>query len=95
VRRINTSGTYDLRLKMPVNVTMKEPRTSVVGRESDRHIITGITNTNNVPPWGIDVVVSGTSGATNNIECVAMQMDRMGSPYSTSGHGQFDSGIER
>ena len=62
---------------MPVNVAVEEPRARIVGEETDRDIIPSVTNTHDVPNNRVVKVVGRATGATDDMEVVAVQMNRM------------------
>ena len=52
---------------------MKDPRASVVRDESDRDVIVGLTNADNISQHRVDVVVSGASRAADDMEVMLMK----------------------
>jgi hypothetical protein len=62
---------------MPIDMTMEEPGTRIVGEEPDGDVIPSITGTHNISNDGIVEVVGRVSGATDHIEVVSMQMNRV------------------
>lgn len=62
---------------MPVNVAMKEPWARIIRLEPERHVVRVRTNANCVSSDRIDVIIRGTARDADDIECVAVQMERM------------------
>ena len=61
---------------MPVNVTMEEPRTSVVRLESERDIVGSSTNVQHVASDGVGIVVHGASCGTDDVKGVLQIRER-------------------
>lgn len=62
---------------MPVNVAMKEPWARIIRLEPERHVVRVRTDIDRVSSDRINVIVRGTARDADNIECVAVQMERM------------------
>ena len=62
---------------MPVNVAVEEPRSGIVGDETNRDVIPSSTNTHDITKNGVVKVVGRVTGAAHHMEVVAMQMNRM------------------
>jgi hypothetical protein len=60
---------------VPVDVTVKEPRSRVVGEEPNRNIISWSADAHDVTDDRVDKVVCRVTSATDDMECVAVQMD--------------------
>ena len=60
---------------MPVNVTVEEPRARVVRLEPNRDIIARIPDAHNVTDDGVIIVIGRVARATDNVECVTVQVD--------------------
>ena len=58
-------------------MAMEEPGTRIVGEEPYSDVIPSITDTHNISNDGVVEVVGRVSGATDHIEVVSMQMNRM------------------
>jgi hypothetical protein len=52
---------------------MKNPRPSIVSDESDRNVIVGLTNADNISQHRVDIVVSGASRAADDMEVMLMK----------------------
>jgi len=62
---------------MPVNMTMKEPRTSVVGYEPDGNIAPGVADVDDVSSHGVHVVRYGIGAcAFDDGEGMTVQVGR-------------------
>ena len=59
---------------------MHDPRARVVGSEANRNVVACIPDVDDVALNGVRKVVGAAPGATNDAECVAVQMDRMLGP---------------
>lgn len=59
-----------LPLKMPINVTMEEPRAWIVCYEANGDIIGSGTDTNRIPSDRVCKVVSRAAGDSDNIKCM-------------------------
>ncbi len=62
---------------MPVNVAVEEPGTDIVGEEADRNIVSGSAGAHNVANYGVVEVVRVVSGATDDVEGLSVQVDRV------------------
>jgi hypothetical protein len=56
---------------------MEEPRTRIVREEPDCDVIASIADGHNIPNDGVDEVVRGVASATDHMEIVSMQMNRV------------------
>jgi hypothetical protein len=65
------------RLEMEVNVAVEEPRAWAVGAEADRDVIARRASANHVALRRVGVVVRRLTGTANDVEGVAVQMDRV------------------
>lgn len=59
-----------LRFQVPVNVAMKEPRSSIVSHEAQSYIICLHANADSIPPDGVNKIISCSPGYFHNIEGV-------------------------
>ena len=64
----------DLRSEMPVNMAVQEPWARVVGDETERYIVAGSTDTDDVAPRRVLVVVLLAARDANDVEVVPVQM---------------------
>lgn len=64
----------DLRLEMPVNMTMQDPRTGVVRNEADRNVVRGGSDVDNVAADRVDVVILAGAGDAHDVEGVPVEM---------------------
>jgi hypothetical protein len=71
-----TSKTNSL-YQVPINVTVKEPRSRVVSKEPNRDIISRFTNAHDVADHRVIKVVRRAISAADNMERVSVQVDRM------------------
>jgi hypothetical protein len=62
---------------MPVDVTVEEPRAGVIGKKANCDIIPRVTYTHDIPYNRVDKVVGRVTGATDHVEVVPVQMNRM------------------
>jgi len=62
---------------VPVDVTVEEPRAGVVGKETNRDNIASVTNTHDIPYDRVVKVVGRITSATDHMEVVPVQMNRM------------------
>ena len=64
---------------MPVDVTVEEPRAgvTVVGKETNSDNIASVTNTHDIPYDRVVKVVGRITSATDHMEVVPVQMNRM------------------
>jgi hypothetical protein len=67
----------DRRIQVPIDVAMEEPRSRVVGEETDCDFITSVADTHDVSDDWIDEVVGRVTSATNHVEVMAMQVNRV------------------
>jgi len=62
---------------VPVDVAVEEPRAGVIGKEADCDNIPGVTHTHNIPDNGVVEIVRRVTSATDDMEVVPVQMNRM------------------
>jgi hypothetical protein len=62
---------------VPINVAVEEPRTRVVGLETDRDIIVRVTDADDVAHDGVVEVVRRVSRAADDVEDMSMQVERV------------------
>ena len=55
---------------MPVDVTVEEPGTSIVGAEAEGHVVLASTNAEHVSSNGVHVVVCGAASGADDVESV-------------------------
>jgi len=67
----------DSPFQVPIDVAVREPRSRVVGEESDRHIIPRTSHAHYIADHRVVIVVSRISSAANHVEVVPVQVDRM------------------
>lgn len=60
---------------MPVDMTMQEPRSRVVSHETDCNIVGTTTDADGVTARRVRIVVCRTTGGTNDVEGMAVQME--------------------
>ena len=68
---------------MPVDVAVEEPGPVVVGKEANRNIVPGITNTHDIPDNRVVEVVRYITSAADHIEVVPVQMKGVLLPEAT------------
>ena len=56
-------------------MAVQEPRTGIVSKESDRDIIARVADAHNVTDDGVIEIISRASGAADNVERVAVQIN--------------------
>jgi len=78
-RYVFSKDESETKVKMPVNVTMQEPRTWVIGFEANGNVIAWTANADYIPNDGIVVVVIRAVRTADNGEIMAVKMERMGS----------------
>jgi len=81
--------------EMPVDMTMQEPWTRVVGGETDGNIIPSEACIDHITTRRINVIVSVATRAPNNIKVVPMQMEWMWSARSAPRYRDLDDRIQR
>ena len=59
-------------LQMPIDMTVEEPRTGVVGAETDGDVVGRGTDVDDVPDDGVDVVGLGLARAADDVEVVLL-----------------------
>ena len=69
---------------MPVNVAVEEPGPVVVGKEANRNIVPGITNTHDIPDNRVVEVVRCITSAADHIKVVPVQMKRVLLPEASA-----------
>ena len=57
---------------MPIDMTVEEPRTGVVGAETDGDVVGRGTDVDDVPDDGVDVVGLGLACAADDVEVVLL-----------------------
>ena len=62
---------------MPVDVAVEEPWARVIGKEANCDNIPSITHTHNIPDNGVVEIVRRVTSATDDVEVVPVQMNRM------------------
>ena len=67
----------DGRVQVPIDVAVEEPRTRVVGKETDGDIVARIADTHDITDYGIDEVVRRIPTAADYPEGVPVQMHRV------------------
>ena len=60
-------------VKVPVDVAVEEPRAGVVGRETNRNVVSRRASADSVTLGRVDVVVAVVSGTANDVEGVLLQ----------------------
>ena len=60
---------------MPVDVTMHDPRASVVGAEADSDVVSSCTNADDIALDGVDEVIAAATSATDDTKRVTVQVD--------------------
>ena len=68
---------YDGLGQVPIDVAVEEPRTRVVGEETDGDIVARVADAHDVTDYGIHEVVRRIPSATYNPEGVTVQMHRV------------------
>ena len=63
--------------EVEVDMTVENPRARVVGREAEGNIVATRSDANYITARWVDVVVCSAARGTNNIENVAVQVERM------------------
>ena len=63
------------RRKMPINVTMEEPRARIVSAEPERDIISRSTDVHSVASNRVCIVVRRTACNTNDVKGVTVEME--------------------
>ena len=59
-----------------VDTPMHDPRTSVIGSESNRNIVTGTANTNHITPNRVCIIVRRAASTAHDAEGVLMKLLR-------------------
>jgi len=67
----------ETKLKMPVDMAMQEPRSRIIGFESNSNVVIGTTGAHNIALDGVVEVVISHSSASHDAESMAMEMERM------------------
>ena len=73
----DTRRRYDERFQVPVDVAVEEPRAGVIGEEANCDKIPGVTQIHNIPNNGVVEIVRRATGATDDVEVMPVQMNRM------------------
>ena len=68
---------YDGLGQVPIDMAVEEPRTRVVGKETDGDIVARIADTHDITDYGIDEVVRRIPTAADYPEGVPVQMHRV------------------
>lgn len=69
-KQVLSPGNMCLRFQVPVNVAMKEPRSSIVSHETQSYIIFVIANVDSIPSDGVNKIIRCSPGYFHNIEGV-------------------------
>jgi hypothetical protein len=80
----------DSQLKMPIDVTVKNPWARVVSSPTNSDVITGVPQTDNIATRRVVVVIVGLARCANDIKVVPVQVERVGTACYTSGYGQLN-----
>ena len=62
---------------MPIDVAVEEPRPRIVSEESDRHVIVPVPDAHDIAFDGVIEVISAAAGATDDVEGVSVQVNRV------------------
>ena len=62
---------------MPVDVAVEEPRAGVIGKEANCDNIPSVTHIHNIAENWVVKIVRRVTSATDNVEAVPVQMNRM------------------
>jgi hypothetical protein len=62
---------------VPVDVAVEEPRAGVIGEEANCDDIPSFAHIHNIPDNGVVEIVRRVTSATNDVEVVPVQMNRM------------------
>jgi len=62
---------------VPVDVAVEEPRAGIIGKEANCDIIPSLTHIHNIPDNGVEEIVRRATSATDDVEVVPVQMNRM------------------
>ena len=60
---------------MPVDMAMHEPWTRVIGEETERHFVSPLSDSYDIPTNGILEVILLASSYTNDIEGMSMKVN--------------------
>lgn len=87
---------YYLQIQVPVNMTrsviskkystkkslppMQDPWTRVVGTETNGNIVCCAAKGNNIPSYGVLIVVGRATGAPDNIKCMLRDLSQLTNP---------------
>ena len=55
-------------LEVPINMTMEEPWTGIIGPETNRNVVPHLTNVNCIADDGVVVIVMSLTSTTDNVE---------------------------
>lgn len=69
--------TMHVRLQMPVNMAVQEPRARVVSDKSECDIIASTADAHDIPTNRDSIVVGRAARNAHNIKCMAMKMERV------------------
>ena len=67
----------NVRLQVPINVAMQEPRSRVVRSETERDIVTGASDAHDITANRVGVVVRRASSNAHDVKSMTMEMERM------------------
>ena len=62
---------------MPIDMAVKNPWSGIIGREAEGNIVATRSDANCITARWVGVVVCSAACGTNNIENVAVQVERM------------------
>jgi hypothetical protein len=62
---------------VPVDVAVEEPRAGVISKEANCDNIPSVTHAHNIPDNGVVEIVRRVTCATDDVEVVPVQMNRM------------------
>jgi len=79
--------------KMPVDVTVQEPSSWIIGLETNDH--SAPSNTNDIATGRVLVVQSDAVARLDNVERMPMQMERMSDPVECTMNVQLNNLIAR
>lgn len=65
------------RFKMPVNMTMQEPRARVVSNEAERNVVVGTSDVHHITTDGVGVIVRRASSNAYDVKGVSVEMEGM------------------
>ena len=62
---------------MPINMTVHNPRAGVISAETNGNVVTSSADADDVALDRVDEVVGAAAGATDDVEGMSVQMDRV------------------